>query len=252
MVKNPLLTGLFITASFFLITLVGCAQQKSTGSMPSAHLAVSYTFPKADDLTFALRDTIHKYFYGDYVMYVLPHKSVFEGGNQTSTVADHVYYFYKKEGKYGFELRTLKDTIRNERTDKTTFLNQRVFASLNFPVDRPHDSLVASYTSKSADSLVEQYHVRNAWHGQYFDTSYYCYSKDMNSTPYTFSGGLDSSHGMKLYKARFIFAPMQQGNVSYPVREYSYQLIVMPPDELIESSIKSFIEKYKESFRFDQ
>jgi hypothetical protein len=226
----------------------------SDSTLKTVALVVSYPIPQRGNLSFVLRDTLQIFNYGNYVLYAMPHTSVYqEGLNISRQQSDYLYFLYKKASVYGFEFPSLTDTVGNRRSIKDDYLSHRAFASVQLPTDHSqYDSLIMT-DNHLPGTLVEQFIVKKKQKGQYFDTSYYYYSTRMNDAPYSLSPGLDSLKRMKLYKARFIFAPgfSEKDNIAFPTRDFFYELIPSSAALSMKSAVVAFIDKFGRTMHFD-
>lgn len=165
-----------------------------------------------------------------------------EGSSKSTTVFD--YFIHKIGDSVGYYY---KNNNPNEGLmySVVNFLGEYCsYNPLMFQTDR--FSLISS--EKGADyELTEKYAVKYKSDESICDSLEYFYSSKYNGIPYSFSSKIDSLHGLKLSKAKFIYTESfsNQYKIIMPKREFIFELkkVSEKIDQEIVQKLNSLVDK---------
>ncbi len=232
---------------FLVVSLIGlgsCAASISKlTSVNGYKLTVNYPVVRDSGTLINLKDTVPIFYYGSYVIYQLPY-NYSQQLDDKLVVAEKRYhsFIFRENEKYGYLYSDYSDTTRGVRAPVDSILSKR-----GYSLELNADSLILTdvLENKETGTIIEKYVLPGEKTDFTIDSIYYYYNRAYNQYEYSFSKKLDSSRGMKLYKARFLYK--DKFSVAYhiilPERELNYAVGKMTIEN--ENEIIRFVKRYE-------
>lgn len=206
----------FIIAAAFL-----AAACSPTKTIEAVDLLVTIPIPQMVDgqlKTPQIRDTLHLFFYQDYVIYQFPSDRNFE--NESRMPGTETWFVYRKNTERGNLYNASLTAPVSYRVDSLLF--QRAFGKPDFKLES-NEKLASRQVNEHITE--EKYYFTNKGK-QLCDTAVFYYDPTLH-TDYSLSRQLDSSHGMKVSKVRLIVNKSAQ----ISQQEYVFELRAAQADK---------------------
>lgn len=205
---------------FFLCS--ACMSQKNPESLKEIRLDILYpVLPDGEDSLRNLYDTVWIQYLGDEVLYFFPAYRIEEiDGEVKSFTRDPNYFLFHKDSVYGYFIKHLDTTAIPERVRVDSIRSNRGFH--NEYRTKGMKYVKTSWYTKYRFTEKYEYDGQNP---NMYDSVYYSFDKTMNELPYSFSLGLDSIKGARMFRAQVIFNEKFHQNYkkTLPRIEYSFQ-----------------------------
>lgn len=199
-----------------------CMSQKDSGRITEIRMDIHYpVMPIDEDSIRNLYDTVWIQYCGNEILYSLPAYRIEEvDGVVKSYSRDPNYFFYHKDSAYGFFIKHVDSSAIPLRAKVDSILSKRGFHN-----EYTTRGLKYIETIRFAGKRFTEKYVYDGTNPEAYDSVFYSYDENLNELPYSFSLGLDSIRGAKMYKVQVIFREKFYKNYNrvVPGVEYSFQ-----------------------------
>jgi hypothetical protein len=193
---------------------------------------------------YCFQDTIITFYYQNFKVYRLSETRQWE--TDEIIPGTERYFFYEKGTKFVYQFNSFKDTIakRDELVDSFIWKN-RLIDEKFVKLDTPFWKFLKSDTIDQGQTFIEKYIPSAKPDETCFDSIYYYFANIYDDVDFTMSTSLDSSHGMKLYKARLMFNAYysQTQKREIPKREFLFKIDIA--DIKNHKEVVDFFERIK-------
>ncbi|MFD2525771.1 hypothetical protein ACFSQD_08160 [Flavihumibacter stibioxidans] len=196
--------------------------QKDVGRVTEIRMDIHYpVLPIDEDSIRNLYDTVWIQYCDSEILYFLPAYRIEEvDGEVKSFSRDSNYFFFHRDSAYGYFIKHLDSSAIPLKAKVDSILRIRGFHN-----EYTTRGLKYIETIRYAEKRFTEKYVYDGTNPNAYDSVFYSYDGSFNKLPYSFSLGLDSIRGAKMYKAQVIFKEKFHKNYNkvLPRVEYLFQ-----------------------------
>jgi len=186
-----------------------------------------------------IRDSIYSSRYENKIFFFIPSLNYRIINNVVETESNFSFFEFEEAKKTGIYLQSLSDSI-GKTLSVDTFMMENVYSTVNF--SDVIKKLKLLRVDSVSDKVSKVYYSEVIPDETYSDTIIFTFSTERRQVDFPFCKELDSTQGLSLIKAVFIFNEkyLPANNIKLPKRQMLFEIV---KDQSVNPIMESFIKK---------